>query len=62
MRTPKAEAEYFTVEEIAAKLNLSKMTVYRLIRNGELTSIRVGRSFRVLKSDYDKYVERSKVN
>lgn len=56
------EAEYFTVEEIAAKLNLSKMTVYRLIRNGELTSIRVGRSFRVLKSDYDKYVERSKVN
>lgn len=62
MRTPKVEAEYFTVEEIAAKLNLSKMTVYRLIRNGELTSIRVGRSFRVLKSDYDKYVERSKVN
>ena len=57
----KPQSEYFTVEEIAAKLNLSKMTVYRLIRQKEIVSIRVGRSFRVLKSDYDKYVERSKV-
>ncbi len=36
-----------TVTEVAVALRISKMTVYRMIHNGELESIRVGRSFRI---------------
>ena len=33
--------------EVASLMRVSKMTVYRLVHNGELPAVRVGRSFRV---------------
>lgn len=36
-----------TVAEVASRMRVSKMTVYRLIHGGELPALRVGRSFRV---------------
>ena len=38
---------FLTVAEVAALMRVSKMTVYRLVHNGELQAVRVGRSFRV---------------
>jgi excisionase family DNA binding protein len=35
------------VAEVASLMRVSKMTVYRLVHNGELPAVRVGRSFRV---------------
>ncbi len=32
------------------------MTVYRLIKSGELSAVRVGRSFRVSEVDVDRYL------
>ncbi|WP_099246219.1 helix-turn-helix domain-containing protein [Mycobacterium sp. shizuoka-1] len=45
--TPAARAQFLTVAEVAALMRVSKMTVYRLVHNGELPAVRVGRSFRV---------------
>ena len=42
-----ARAQFLTVAEVAALMRVSKMTVYRLVHNGELPAVRVGRSFRV---------------
>jgi excisionase family DNA binding protein len=42
-----SEVKFLTVAEVAAVMRVSKMTVYRLVHSGELTSVRVGRSFRV---------------
>ena len=39
--------EFLTVAEVASMMRVSKMTVYRLVHNGELPAVRVGRSFRV---------------
>jgi excisionase family DNA binding protein len=36
-----------TVAEVAHTLRVSKMTIYRLIESGDLSAIRVGRSFRI---------------
>ncbi|BBX10073.1 DNA-binding protein [Mycobacterium sp. ENV421] len=44
---PAARAQFLTVAEVAALMRVSKMTVYRLVHNGELPAVRVGRSFRV---------------
>ena len=41
------KAQFLTVAEVASLMRVSKMTVYRLVHNGELPAVRVGRSFRV---------------
>ena len=59
---PLSEVRFLTVAEVARVMRVSKMTVYRLVHNGELPAVRVGRSFRVPEQavhDYlrDAYVE-----
>ncbi|BBZ35422.1 MULTISPECIES: cell division/environmental response transcriptional regulator [Mycobacteriaceae] len=44
---PAARTQFLTVAEVASLMRVSKMTVYRLVHNGELPAVRVGRSFRV---------------
>ena len=44
---PRAAVAFLTVAEVAALMRVSKMTVYRLVHGGELSAVRVGRSFRV---------------
>ena len=42
-----SRTQFLTVAEVAGLMRVSKMTVYRLVHNGELPAVRVGRSFRV---------------
>jgi excisionase family DNA binding protein len=51
-----AKARFLTVAEVASMLRVSNMTVYRLINGGELPAVRVGKSYRVLEDDLDKYL------
>ena len=44
---------YLTVAEVAETMRVSKMTVYRLARSGELPAVRVGRSYRVPQDALD---------
>ena len=45
-----------TVAEVAATMRVSNMTVYRLIKGGELPAIRVGKNYRIRESDVDQYL------
>jgi excisionase family DNA binding protein len=45
------------VQEVAKLMRVSSMTVYRLIKAGDLPAVRVGRSFRVRDVDVDAYLE-----
>ena len=51
-----AKARFRTVQEVADLMRVSSMTVYRLIKAGELPAVRVGRSFRVSEPDVDAYL------
>ena len=51
-----ARVEFYTVAEVAARMRVSKMTVYRLVHSNELTAVRVGRSFRVPEHAVDAYL------
>ncbi len=53
------EASY-TTEEIADLLKVSKLTVYDLIKKGDLRAYRVGRQMRIDAEDLEAYKERSK--
>ena len=49
-------ARFLTVAEVAGQLRVSTMTVYRLIKAGQLASVRVGKSYRVREDDVDRYL------
>jgi excisionase family DNA binding protein len=51
-----------TVAEVANLMRVSRMTVYRLIRRGQLKAVRVGRNYRVREDDLSAYLESSAVN
>ena len=50
--------QFATVAEVATILRVSKMTVYRMIHDGALPAIRVGRSFRVPQGVVDQLLAR----
>ncbi len=49
---------FLTVQEVAEQMRVSNMTVYRLIKAGELAATRVGRSYRLREAEVDKYLRR----
>jgi excisionase family DNA binding protein len=53
------EVKFLTVAEVAATMRVSKMTVYRLVHNGELPAVQVGRSFRINEDDVNEYLRKS---
>lgn len=46
-----------TVSEVAATMRVSNMTVYRLIKGGELPAVRVGKNYRIRDSDVERFLE-----
>jgi excisionase family DNA binding protein len=54
-----SDVKFLTVAEVAAKIRVSKMTVYRLVHSGDLPAVRVGRSFRVSEEDVNEYLRNS---
>jgi excisionase family DNA binding protein len=45
--------EVYTVEQFAERLKLHKKTVLRFIREGRLRAVKVGKSYRILRSDME---------
>ena len=54
--SPQVLGRFFTVAEVARQLRVSNMTVYRLIKSGQLPAVRVGRGYRIRDEDVRKYL------
>jgi excisionase family DNA binding protein len=52
----------FTVAEVAAGMRVSNMTVYRLIKGGELPAVRVGKGYRIRESELQRFLEERSVH
>jgi excisionase family DNA binding protein len=50
------EDQLLTVVEVCDAMRVSNMTVYRLIKSGELPAIRLGKTYRVLESEVERYL------
>ena len=53
---PRIDEQFLTVDEVAKAARVSKMTIYRLVRSGELAAVRVGKSFRIPLSAANQYL------
>ncbi|HSL11834.1 MAG TPA: helix-turn-helix domain-containing protein [Actinomycetota bacterium] len=58
---PLAAGAFLTVAEVAAAMRVSTMTVYRLIKTGELAAVRVGHNYRIREDDLERYLTASSV-
>lgn len=43
---------YTTIAHAASILRVSKMTIYRMVHDGSLEAVKVGRSFRIVVDDF----------
>ena len=50
-----------TVSEVASAMRVSNMTVYRLIKAGELPAVRVGKNYRLRETDLERFLEERSV-
>ncbi len=51
--------EFLTLEEVAKKLKVTKTTVYRMARKGEIPAFKFGKVWRVSLGKLEKQLERS---
>lgn len=53
--------ELMNVDDLSEKLKLGKQTIYDLIKNDEIKSVKIGKSLYVKTSDFNSYIN-SKYN
>ncbi|MAE68339.1 DNA-binding protein [bacterium] len=58
--TTNKSQEFYSLQEIAEKLNLSRMTVYRYVRSKKLPAYQFGRHYRIRKSDLETFLAQFK--
>ncbi len=51
------DLRFLTVHEIATTMRVSTMTIYRLIHDGELPAVQVGRSYRVREDVFHEFID-----
>ncbi len=56
MAEPQFEDLLLTVDEVARVMRVSNMTVYRLIKSGQMAAIRVGKNYRIRRRDVERYL------
>jgi len=50
--------EFYTAQELADKLRVNIMTIYRYIKAGKLKAYKIGKEFRIDKKEYQSFLER----
>lgn len=53
--------QFLTVQELADIMRVSEMTVYRLIRDGSIPALRIGKHLRVASDDFDRFLQSNAV-
>lgn len=48
------QEEFYTAQELADKLRVNIMTIYRYIKAGKLDAYKIGKDFRIDKKEYER--------
>ena len=46
----------YTVKEVSEKLKVSPRQVYNLVNDGKINSVKVGSAIRILKEEFERYL------
>ena len=56
----KQKKEFYTAKELADKLRVNIMTIYRYIKAGKVKAYKIGKEFRIDKEEFDKFLDKVK--
>ena len=54
--------DLMTTKELAEYLQLDRMTIYKLLKSGDIPANRVGHQLRFFRSDIDEWIRSKKVD
>jgi len=52
--------EFYTAQELADKLRVNIMTIYRYIKAKKLKAFKIGKEFRIDKDEFGKFLNKTK--
>jgi excisionase family DNA binding protein len=55
------QKEFYTAQELAEKLEVNIMTIYRYIKAGKLRSYKIGKEFRIEKREFQSFLDKALV-
>ena len=56
----KNQAEYYTAKELAEKLSLNVMTIYRYIKAGKLKAHKIGKEYRITHAEFERFMRNTR--
>lgn len=56
----KNKKEFYLVEELAERLRVSNMTIYRYIKAGKLSAHKIGKEFRITAEEFNTFLGKVK--
>ncbi len=51
--------EFYTAKDLADKLDVNIMTIYRYIDAGKLKAYKIGKEFRIDKAEFEAFLKRA---
>lgn len=54
------DKQFYTAEDLAKKLGVNIMTIYRYIKAGKLKAYKFGKEFRIEKKDFQSFLDSHK--
>ena len=54
--------DFYTAEDLAKKLDVNIMTIYRYIKAGKLEAYKLGKEFRIDKEKFESFLQANKIN
>lgn len=58
----KSDKEFYKTEDLAEKLDVNIMTIYRYISTKKLKAYKIGKEFRIKRSDFEAFLNRASIN
>lgn len=56
------EKEFYTAKELANKLRVNIMTIYRYIKAKRLSAYKIGKEFRIDKKEFNEFLSKVKTS
>ena len=56
----KGEKEFYTAHDLAGKLGLNVMTIYRYIKARRLSAHKIGKEFRIDRAEFERFMAKTK--
>ncbi len=55
------EKEFYTARELADKLRVNIMTIYRYIKAKKLKAYKIGKEFRIERAEFERFMKKARI-